>query len=168
MMRSAMMFDLLAARLNPKIKLLNEFDRYQARARRRSARRSEKNLNKVLSRGARDAALSRLEEVTDGAERLAFWLETISRDLPVKFMSMSNKGAYVASVLLKFGGLLATLMSVLAAVALVQQWVGDGETSLMSQMVWLLTHPVVVTVGAVLTLGAARRIAIRLDDKDND
>lgn len=167
MIRASLMYDTLAGRLDPDIRPLKEFERYLRKAELRSARRVQKALERRSERGLRAPVLANMEEAGDSLRRLRFWVETVVRELPVQFLSFSNKGAYAAEVLLTFvthGALVAALAGMVAVAH--ARVTGTAEAAEAFRVG--VTHPATVVLLVFMAVTSARRLLFRLSDKDPD
>jgi predicted unusual protein kinase regulating ubiquinone biosynthesis (AarF/ABC1/UbiB family) len=165
---AAMLFDSVAYRLDPHLKLVPEYRRYRRQAIRRSVRRTERRLQKVTPRLARETLLNRALEASRQIPAAAWEVDTLARDLPVQFSAVVNKGAYVAAVALRTIGAAGLLI----LVATIVQWVEHrlaGTPGAFDVGRWVnevLKGQVVVVAMVVLVLMFVRQALFRLLDRD--
>lgn len=167
MMRSSATLDRLVAELWPDLRYFREFERYLRRSRRRAARRQRRDLQKKAVEPLAVHLLSAAEEISTTATRLAFWVETATRNPPVDFMAVSKKASYVASVVLRFASGALGLVLVVALARQLLPGLG-GEADLLALLGAELRSGWFIGLLVTLAVVMLRRILFRLDDKDRD
>jgi predicted unusual protein kinase regulating ubiquinone biosynthesis (AarF/ABC1/UbiB family) len=148
----------MVATLRPQVNVLREFERYAREADLRRARAFVRNLSRNFDRDPQAMFVARVAEGSETLNRLWFWLQSNSRTLPVDYVSLSSKGAYALSIILR-------VTIVVGLVALVVAGAGLAGTQGLPAA---LGHPVTVAVGVVLGLLALRRILFRLNDLEEE
>ena len=139
LMRSSMLFEAMAFRLNPAFDLVKEFHRYRRKADVRTARRLSRDLRRALGDDPRSVIVARLSEAASLAQRVAFFVETQMENLPISNLAMPRKAAYAASVILQ-----TVTLGLLAAAAgvgvRVTEAVAHGQPADFSQATWDVFH----------------------------
>jgi ubiquinone biosynthesis protein len=166
-MRSTLYYDVMSARLWGGIDSLKEFQRYERRADARTARKLRKQLRGLEDRDPGEMILARLSELSETFNRVGFWLDTTSRNLPVEFTSLSSKGAYAMTVMIRYA-IVAALVTGFAGIAwFTWRWgTGMPATAANAIVTALFTPGVWLLLGGGLLL-SIRRILFRLNDMDN-
>lgn len=166
-MRSSMMFEAMAFRLNPKLDVLKELRRYRRQADRRAARRFEKDGDDAIGRDIRPALIARMAEVSGIVQRVTFFLETTMENLPIANLAMPRKAAYAASVALHTAFLGAVMTAAGAGLRLGAGLAGLRPAVGPSEAVEAAVgHPAWAVGATVLVLLAVRRLMFRLNDND--
>jgi predicted unusual protein kinase regulating ubiquinone biosynthesis (AarF/ABC1/UbiB family) len=165
MMRSALTFDLMAARLRPDLSLLREFERYQRRADRRAATAAVRDIAKLDAQQLRSATIARVARTAEGLSRLGLWIETTVENLPIANLALSGKAATVISELLRYlfrcGGIYALTVGGLLLFRLSRGMSIDPFALLWDGVrlpaLWILL--------AMFGIFSLRRVLYRLEDK---
>jgi ubiquinone biosynthesis protein len=167
LMRSSMMFEAMAFRLNPEFDLVKEFRRYRRKSDERAARRLGRSVRRALGGDARSVMVARLSEAATLAQRVGFFVETRLENLPITNLAMPRKAAYAASVMLQTVtlGLLAAVLGIGLRVAGSVARGKPVDFSLAASQV--VHHPAYIALVTVLGLIAVRRLLFRLGDKDS-
>lgn len=165
LMRSALALDMLAARLNPRLKLLKEFRRYQDQANRRKARAFLKQASTADPAKAQARLLSTASRTLEGLQRLGVWVESTVENIPVSNLALSGKAATVAAEALRMAFRAVAVVGLSVAAVLLQR-LRAGEVPDLRADLWRgATHPAAMVVIGLLVLLATRRVLFRLDDK---
>ncbi|MCK6525496.1 AarF/ABC1/UbiB kinase family protein [Myxococcota bacterium] len=166
MLRSLLLYDTFAMRVHPNFLLLDEFAAYLRRAERRAARRFKRKMRENNEDGGRAAMLAGAARGLRAVDRLGFWVESMTENLPISNLSMTSKASYVLSELLALVMQWAGLIVGLAA--LVGGWrLAHGvPVAPWPLVVELLEAPLVRLVLALTMVFALRRVQFRLLDKD--
>lgn len=166
LMRSVLMTEHVASHLWPRMNLIREFIRYQRRADRRKVESSWRQCEFSMMERDASAAAAEVTGLVDSLKRFRFWLDSNTRTLPVQFMSLSAKGAFALSAVIKVIGV-AVFIGIISFLALLVNSTVSGEDLSLSALAGnAIHHPffiVVMTLFGVLTL---RRVLFRLGDRD--
>ncbi|MCB9764655.1 MAG: AarF/ABC1/UbiB kinase family protein [Alphaproteobacteria bacterium] len=168
LMRSTLSFDTLAARLNPDLALLDEFERYAIHADRRSARRFVEDIEEKRIEDIEAELVARFSRVTEGMARAGLWLETAVENLPVSNLALSGKAAYAASQALRFFVATATLLGSAIIARFLIGNVAGWEASLIDHIKAICLSPLTAAALFLLFSLTLRRILFRLEDKGDD
>lgn len=168
LMRSALALDTIAARLNPRIKLLKEFRRYLDRANRRSARRFLRDASTSDPSRAQASVLSAAARAFEGLQRLGLWVESTVENLPVTNLALSGKAATFVAETVRLLFRIGLLFGVSVAVVIIQQLRLGEVPHLTADVLRGLKHPLTLTLVGLLILFSTRRVLFRLDDKGSD
>jgi ubiquinone biosynthesis protein len=167
LMRSSMMFEAMAFRLNPEFDLVSEFRRYRRKADARTARRLGRSLRRALGSDPRSVIVARTAEAISLAHRVRFFVETQLENLPVTNLAMPRKAAYAASVVLQTLTLVlaAAVIGLGARLALI---LARGQPVDFSKAAADVLHSSIY-LGAIAVIGTIglRRLLFRLGDKDD-
>jgi predicted unusual protein kinase regulating ubiquinone biosynthesis (AarF/ABC1/UbiB family) len=162
MMQSACLYDHLAARLWPRVRLLREFRRYRDQQHRREARATARDLDK---RGGVDVrALT--AQALKVARQMSLQLEAVIDNPPVRFGAVIQKAAYAASELLRMLLTWAAVGAFLGAVHLGLAWRASGRPDVVAAARWALGHAAFYAAGLILGVLTIRRVLFRLGDVD--
>lgn len=166
-MRSAVMFGGMAARLHPDIEPLEEFRRYQRRADRRKLRRWGKDMQRRNKGDARPAVGAALIEVLTLTQRTLFYLRRVVEKLPMANLAMPRKAAYAASVLLQFTAVAVLGLTLASGATMARSvWLGLGAGTASQALLTTLSSPVTLALLGLLAVVGARRLLFRLSDID--
>ena len=160
-MRCSIMFEALAAQLDPGFDPLRAFRRHRRRADLRTARRWIREGAKEAKRGSEAAVIARAAELETLVERGLFFARTTVDSLPVAFLAMPRKAAYVSTVAMQWLLTVAVLFG--AGTAMVAL---TTESSWSEAALRVGTHAGFVVVALIITLIATRRMLFRLADAD--
>lgn len=166
MIQSACAYDHTAARLWPRIRVLNEFRRYTREATKRGARRVLRARRKARRKGENAGMAMQLTHVERLMKQLNLWTQSIVETVPVQYMSLAKKGAYTTSQTVLAIMSLAKLAVVAVALRMVYLWYRSESVDVLAAVQWVVTSPVFLVVLLLLFLATARRIMFRLDDID--
>jgi len=163
MMRTALLYDQRAAQAWPKLDLLDEFERYRWRARKRLARIGCKQLSEGGTQTRQDTTRALIRN-WDALENALDWVDNIVDEVPLQFTLLSKKSAYTVAVTLQAGLAILTVtmltLSVYAAWRLFSGLPLD-PTSLVMEV---LSNYLYLGVVLVIFVTCLRRILFRLDD----
>ena len=166
LMRSTLAAEHIAGSLWPSLRLLGEYRRYLHRADRRYARRTFKAQEEASGPRADRAQSVRIADLGEQLRRLRFWVDSNTRELPVNFMSLSAKGAFVVSSLLQVVAAGAGLIAVALLVLFVQAYLAGTQYALSDLSAKAIQHPFVIGAFILVFLLAIRRVLFRLGDRD--
>lgn len=168
MMRATLTTEMMAARLNPDLELLEEFDRHSRKADKRAARAVMEDLRKTDVEDLEARIVATGARVGEGLLRLGLFLETTAENLPVSHLSLSGKFAFAAAELLRLGVLITSLAvgSTLLRQAMVLR--DGGDWALGELLLSTVLLPAFLTVSFLLLALTLRRILFRLDDRSSD
>lgn len=168
LMRSALSLDAIAARLDPRLRLLKEFRRYQNQADRRAARRFIRDATTSDPAQAQARMLARAARTLDGLQRLGLWVESTVENLPIANLAMSGKAATMAAELVRLL-FRAGAVGLLAFAILAFQRVQSGAPPSLGALVReTLGHPGFLIAVGLLLMMSTRRVLFRLDDMGKD
>lgn len=163
--RSSLLFDTLACRLDPSIDAKNSFKDWLRASSRRGQRRAERRGNRAARAGFA-MLVYELDALAETAQKGAFWLTHMTRELPKDFVAAQSKAAFFATTMLRaFTG--AALLVAAAALGLVF-WEGYGAavSSHGGPMRAVMAHPAAQLLVALTLIGAVRRVQARLAQKE--
>lgn len=165
-MRATLLYDTLALRLYPKFNLSKLFRRYIQYSNARRQKLYRKQSHRKYSRYLAARQVAEKARFRDTFEWGQFWLDAVTRNLPVGFQLLSKKSAYVFSVLLR----LIMNIGILAGLTILGLWLFtfSGELTIIpDEMIKkIISNPVFLTLLALMCLQALRRISFRLSDPD--
>ena len=166
--RASLLYDDLAVRLYPKLKLLDEYDRYQRSSGRRRLRRWQKDRRKSAGTNeARTLALT-MVKVSSMAERAAFLFQVFTRQIPPEFQPMAFKGAYVTVVVIRTLSAAFALLTLACGLLYCWNWSQGLPLDLLPILQRILLHPLTWGIVAIGVVMVVRHVGVRLDDKDYD
>lgn len=156
-MQAVLSYDTLAARLDPKLRLLREHQRYQRAADTRAAKRARKELDRLDPDDLQAAWVAQVARLGEGVQRVLGYVEATVENLPVSNLALSGKAAYAVSQLVRAAGWTLALLAAFTLVQPAGSWpsaVGGAAQS-----------AGFVVCALVLAASTLRRILYRLDDK---
>ncbi len=168
--RSSLLYDTLAFRIHPELKLVRLYLRYKREATERMARGALIKRERIKPREQRHRRVAQMGETIDSLRKAAGDVESTLQGLPVRFTSVVNKGAFVSAIVLRL------LLGVWAVVAcgIVGVWIWRAAGRQPISETWevfikqqVLEQPLVLVVIAVLFLITLRRILLRLNERDS-
>jgi ubiquinone biosynthesis protein len=157
--RASLLYDTLAFRLDPDLKLPRLYRRYRREAIARMAKHAMRQRLRVSPRERRERAMGRTVDTVKGATNAMREAETFMGDLPVHLEAAVNKGAYVAKVVLYFVLATVAVVGVLGVTMF-------GEISLVRLFERILRTPAFLIVPALFGFKALRHIFFRLAERD--
>lgn len=166
LMRSALVTDHVVSQLNPKMDLIKEYIRYQRRADRRKVERSWKQCESDMTQRDRYSNVASVSRFAESLRRIRFWMDNNTRSLPLEFMSLSAKGAFVLTALLKVLGV-AVIIGVAAFMFLLANTLTSGDKfSLLVLAGKTVSHPLFLVLMVLFGILTLRRVLFRLGDRD--
>jgi predicted unusual protein kinase regulating ubiquinone biosynthesis (AarF/ABC1/UbiB family) len=158
----------VAAQVWPELRILKEFKRYERRADRRGARRTEKEWIKRRDGRPRGDVLAAMAEGADTLERVGMWLESTIDSAPLTYLKFTRKSAYSAATVLSCLMFLVRFTVVVMLGVGLWRWVQGSPVLPRDVAVEVLQNPVYLLVILATTMLSIRRILIRLEDIDRD
>ena len=165
-MRASLLYDTLALRLYPKFNLNRLFARYGRKAerrRQREHRRAQRNQSHANRLARFYSEQSRVQESLRWG---GYWLESLTRNLPVEFHLVSRKSAYVVTVLLRLMVALGVVAALGVGLGTLFEPSTGVERDFGDTVQGVLGHPTTLTVAGLLVVQALRRISFRVRDPD--
>jgi predicted unusual protein kinase regulating ubiquinone biosynthesis (AarF/ABC1/UbiB family) len=164
MMQSACLYDHVAARLFPRLRLLREFRRYRDEHHRRQGRRAMRRLEKQSAPGGDGGAL--IAQAQQVVQQIGQQLDTMTDSLPLRFTSVIQKAAYSASQLLRFVLTWTTVGLIVTAVRVGFVRATSGSLDVVGGARWVVGRTGFYGVGLALLVLTIRRVLYRLGDVD--
>jgi uncharacterized SAM-binding protein YcdF (DUF218 family) len=90
----------------------------------------------------------------------------MTRELPKEFIAAQSKGAFFATSMLRAVTQASLLLALAVLALLVHAWIGGGLLDYRDVAYRVIRHPASQVLIALLLIRAARRIQLRLADKD--
>jgi ubiquinone biosynthesis protein len=167
--RSSLLYDTLAFRLNPDLKLPRLYRRYRKESARRAAKAALRRLSKGSFRNRADEAIVNIGDAQKSAGETVRRVENATDELPIELNSVVNKGAQaVAAVLHSLLGAVGLLA--LGALFLVVRRILLRESAYVPLSTILNTeirNPELVALAAFLAFRTVRKLLFRLRDRDS-
>jgi hypothetical protein len=166
MVRSTLLYDTLAARLDRKLDIYSEYQRFRKHLARSARKRFERRVRRFFARGIDDRAYLRLEELGDLGERLAYRLQRFADAPSYSFSLLAGKAVYAVSAAVRWLGSMALVAgAALVTVAAVRAAGGEpvdgaGVARLVLRSPWFLGF------SAVLLFATVRQVLYRFQDRD--
>lgn len=161
--RATLLYDTVAARLDPKINFYKEYGRFARKASRRQAKVARKAMRRRLRQGLTDRDYVALNTLLETGSELVFKAQRLM-SVPYDFAVlpfMVEKWSHTAMMIVRFVVRVALVTAVgLALVALTQT-----EFVLESAFNQVVSHPLYLVVIVILLLQHLRLIWFRLGDK---
>lgn len=166
--RSSIMFGAMAARLWPRLDPLAEFRRYQSGADRRKVRRWTRETARRTEGDPVPSMQAAAIDTLSLVDRALFYARRFVGSVPVANLAMPRKAAYAATVLISLFGLgLGTATA--GALGILLKGALQGRTPTLADAVQsAVQSPVWLSLVAVFTVIAVRRLIFRLSDTDKD
>ena len=121
-------------------------------------------MQKVRAVDRASRGYAELARVQDTLQWGAYWLDSVTEQMPVNFQLLSGKGSYVFSVLFRLVMKIGIVIAGAAGIAWLFSIPGFGREAGFVRPI--LLHPLFLAITGLLTLQAMRRIAFRLGDSD--
>ena len=166
LMRSNLMTEHIASLLWPKMSLLKELHHYQFSADKRKIERATKDIENDFATNNSSVSPIQVNGLFERIHRLRFWVDTNTRSMPLQFMSLSAKGAFFVSAVLRLittgflvGGVIFVILSIIS--------IANGkDESLLTLALNSIQQPVFVFIMLVIVVLTVRKILHRLGDRD--
>jgi predicted unusual protein kinase regulating ubiquinone biosynthesis (AarF/ABC1/UbiB family) len=168
MIQAMCMYDHMAGRLWPRMRILKELKRYLRQSQRRNAKRVMRAVRQASS--GRDAMMpwSRRGQLEQLLRRANLWLESVVESVPVQYIALSKKGAHSTSLTIHALAIIMQLAIVGVLGKAGYDWLTTRTTDLFGAALWVVRQPVFIGVLVAVALLTIRRIMHRLDDMDPD
>jgi len=164
LMRSTLMYDTVAARLDPKIDLREEFERYDRETR---YRRANELLERLRRRFGDHGLLLEFGEALDVADRLMYRVRHLSEQPVTTFLATVGKAAFVTRQMLRAGLGIGVALGVIAGYGQLKElWTGDS-VDILQLFGSVLSSPLVWVVIGVMAFHTYRSTQIRMGDIDS-
>ena len=166
LMRSNLMVDRIASMLWPKMTMLKEFKRYQVKADKRKIERGMKEVEINMGGGSTIVNPTNVKSFFERLRRLRFWVDNNTRSVPLQFMSLSTKSAYVFSATLhviSVGVILGGLSFIFVGIKSAIYGTDESLSSLAAQAV---EHPLFIIVMLCFVILTIRKVLQRMGDRD--
>jgi predicted unusual protein kinase regulating ubiquinone biosynthesis (AarF/ABC1/UbiB family) len=163
--RTSFSYDSIITRLNKDINIVKEYETYARQAGKEARERVKRGLRQRL-RGPTDMDYLQMEEFGDTLSQSFFQLQRSVENPIFQFKNVVGKVAYIASLVLKLGYLIAAAFGIgLIANTVARQWFGT-EINWAPILERATTFGWVQLVLIVIVLIVIRRIVIRLNMPD--
>lgn len=171
LIRSSLLYDTLAFRLNPDIDFIKTFRKWgkgAAKRNRRAARKARKRDRKF--RNAR--VIKGVGDLKETADRGGFWLNQFMRTIPKRLAVVASQASYVISQMIKLGMTYLFLLTLGGAgVAAYMAIFGDMELtsyteSFKSALQTASSSPVFIVVAVILLFQSLGHIQKKLREKE--
>lgn len=169
MIQAMCVYDHMAGRLWPRMRVLKTFKHYLRRSQRRNARRVLERLQRTSrSSGEALSPWSRIGQFADLMRRANLWLESAVESVPVQFIALSSKGSHSVSEVIRALALAFEVALFGTVAKIVHDLWQHRTTDVYAALRWVLAQRAFVAVMAVVVMLTIRRIMLRLDDMDHD
>ena len=162
--RATLLYDTIALRLYPRFNVNALFRRYLKKSMQRKGQRYRDSMQNVRAADRASRGYAELARVQDTLQWGAYWLDSVTEQMPVNFQLLSGKGSYVFSLLFRLLMNIGIIFAGTAGIAWLFFMPTSGEAEGLIRQIVL--HPLFLAVTGLLTLQAMRRIAFRLSDSD--
>ncbi|MFT5685167.1 MAG: ubiquinone biosynthesis protein [Myxococcota bacterium] len=159
--RSTLLYDTLACRLDPSINVEKSFKTWRKKARKRVMRRSRRQWRPVSDRVTQE-----LGEIGESVRKGVYVAGHLSRNLPREFSAASSKSAHFASSMLKIGTASSLLFFGTLLAATAWSWRSSGELNREELLQIVASHPGMVAIVVLITASNLRRVLARLNEFD--
>jgi len=168
MIRSSILIEAIAFQLHPRMRLLAEFRRYLRGSDRRLVRRAHRDDAAVPPREAVARNVSLLADGLEQLRRMRFYGESMTRELPVEFLSLSDRGAFALALVLRLLVAVVASAVLLAATFVFQDGLEGHGVRLVDVVRETARSPVFLALVVVMVLYTIRRLLFRLAERDGD
>jgi ubiquinone biosynthesis protein len=166
MIRATLLYDTLAARLDPQIDIFKIYRRF-ARARdRRDRKRARRRFFRAVRRFRSDDIFLFLERARASGVELVQTMEDLLDSTRYRFAAMTSKSTYAVNEIIAFAGRVATVAAVSLGSVLLYDFLRHHHIDLWSRTVAVVSHKAFVAVALLLTFQLARRLHVRFLDRD--
>jgi ubiquinone biosynthesis protein len=162
LMRACISHDILAGRVWPQLNLSREFRAYLRSSTARRAREGRKMLQSLANKGVDELVAFNADQVFETWRSANHLVETVLESVPIEFYSLAKKSSYAIIVALKSIALLAAAAVIPGAIF----WANDRSLDTADVARLVLSHPVFLGFGFLVTALAVRTIGFRLNDTD--
>ena len=169
MIRSTLLYDTLALRLDPQLDIYGEYQRYRKVVAKRAKKRLRKSIRRLFRGDIDDRWFLRLEESTQVLQRSFFRLERALDSPTYRFMFLAGKAGFALGALASWLG--TTLFAAAAATASIVGWRfftgGEPDTAPVGEVfVGVLRHGAFLGFLALTFLFVVRVILVRFGDPE--
>lgn len=166
MVRSTLLYDTVALRLDPQLNIYAEYSRYRKRMAQEASRRFRQRIRDTLRHGPDNGLFLRLEELADMGQRLTYRLGHFA-DVPTySFRLLAGKAVYALTSLLDWG-LLAVGVAAAGTVALSLPSLASGQAPPISETaLQVISSPYYASALGLALLIQIRRILVRFRDRE--
>ena len=166
MIRSSLLYDTLAARLDPDLDIYAEFRRYRRRLARTARRRFRKRLGRFFARGLDARVFLRGEELGALGHQLTYRLERLVQAPTFKFSALAGKAVYAVSSFTRFALTSLGLLAGASVVGLLLDARSGAGVAPSGRIAAIATSPLYLGAVALMMLFTTRRVLLRLDDRE--
>ncbi|REJ73395.1 MAG: hypothetical protein DWQ36_02280 [Acidobacteria bacterium] len=167
MIRSTLLYDTLAARLDESLDIYAEYQEFRLRFAKDARKRFERRVDRLLERGLDDRFYERLEEMSDLLEQVAYRVQRTVDSPAYHFSSLAGKAGFAAETFLRWVvGTAAVGAAVALGIAAVQV-VGQSSLQPAALLRSLISSPLFLSASTLLLLLNLRRLMVRFRDVDS-
>ena len=168
MIRSTLLYDTIALRLDPELDIYSEYQSYRSAVAKRSRKRLRKGLGRLARGDVDDRWFLRLEEGTQTMQRAFYHLERALDSPTYRFMFLAGKTVFALGVMANWIGL--SLFTAIAATGVLSVWrslSGAPErASLIQGFAEVLRHGAFQSFAVLALMLSLRQVLIRLRDPE--
>jgi ubiquinone biosynthesis protein len=166
MARATLLYDTIAARLDPDIVFYEEYRRYERHAMKTRGREVRAQVKDNLAHGLDDRHFAVLEKAVETGNRIIYRIQRLLDLQPLKFVATIEKSAFAVMSLLRLGLTVTFVTAFIVAGAMIADSIKNHRLIIDFWLVWsVLFDPWYLLSMSVLVLYTLRRIFIRLQDK---
>ena len=168
-MRSSLLYDTLAARLDPGgASMLKEFGRYLKRRRRRLGKKFRDQLDVPMPQKVLRDVASRYDDLAHLGGRLLFRLDRFADLRATRYYALASKASFVATLLIKMFAQLTFVTATALGGIFLYDYVEHTPFDTIRAFRHIVLHPAYVAFVALTTVRMVRRVLFRLYDSDWD
>jgi predicted unusual protein kinase regulating ubiquinone biosynthesis (AarF/ABC1/UbiB family) len=168
--RATLIYDTIAARLNPKVNVRTQVQRYtddrRARLDRRALRQFRRDARGLDARRVVQRGYVALEETRDLVARVRFRMERLLNQADFNFASEVKKASFVSLEILRLGTLGVGITAVGAAAAAIRRALARQPLDAFAILKEVAASPVYWVLVGLLVLRMIRHIQFRVGDRD--
>jgi len=167
MARATLLYDTVAARLDPNVVFYDEYRRFESYARKLAGKEIRKQIQQELANGIDDSHFTLVERVMRTGNRVVYQIERLLDLQPFKFVSDIAKGVYTALTIVRMIGVAGASTIVVFIVSWAIHAIQRKSLALdFGDLIGVITSWWYLGAIGLIALHTIRNIMFRLRDKD--
>lgn len=169
LLRSSLLYDTLAARLDPGgISMLKEFARYQKRRRHRMGKKLVRRVANLEPRDLVQTVATGYQDLTHLGGRLLFRIDRLADLRMTRFFSMASKASFAVTLLFHTLSNVTKVTAAAVGGAVLYRYLRYDALDVLSTLKQVALHPLYWGYVALETVRTVRQLTFRFRDTDTD